>query len=82
MTDPQSLPRQCTGQLAHFEARITALDQPTDRRRWNGDPMASEEAQYALEAAVEAFRYALKVRGFAIVHSRYGVTATEPSDAF
>lgn len=68
-------------QLARFELRVTARDKPTDKRRWNGGPMASNEASVALMAGVDAFRQALAERGFEVAHMGYGVTATEAEDA-
>ena len=65
-----------TAQLAHFEMTLVAIDKPTDRRRWNGDPMASVEASDALLAGVEAFQAELRARGFEIARTRYGVLAT------
>jgi hypothetical protein len=64
-----------TVQLAHFELVVTAHDKPTDRRRWNGEPMASKEASDALHLAVDAFNDALKRAGFDIAHLGYGVAA-------
>lgn len=71
-------PRPSIGddQFAHFELEIMAVDKPTDRRRWNGGPMASEEASEALHRAVDAFRESLIADGFKICHSGYGVHAT------
>lgn len=66
--------------LAQFEVHATALDQPTDRRRWNGDPMASKEAHDALFEGVEAFQAALRARGFTIGNTDFGVIAREPED--
>jgi len=67
-------------QLAEFELVIQAIDHPTDRRRWNGDPMASEDAGRAMHAAVDAARGVLREHGFEITHTGYGVKATEVAD--
>lgn len=64
-------------QLATFEVRLTAVDKPTDRRRWNGGPMASEEADAALEEAVAAFRAVVEARGFEVARVGHGVAAHE-----
>ena len=71
------LPSQPTPHLVHFDVHLTASDLPTDRRRWNGDPMPSREASDALHAGVEAFQAALRVRGFEVARTGYGVHATE-----
>lgn len=62
-------------QLAVFEVQMTVIDHPTDRRRWNGGPMASEDATEALDAAVKAFREAIVDSGFEVVRTGYGVIA-------
>jgi len=62
-------------QLVVFEVKLTATDHPTERRRWNGGPMASEDAVAALNVAVEAFRTAIMEAGFEIVRTGYGVAA-------
>lgn len=64
-------------QIAEFELTVQALDVPTEKRRWNGDPMASNEASTALWRAVDAFNEQLTNAGLTVVHSSYGVTATE-----
>lgn len=64
-------------QRVHFELKVDAIDMPTERRRWNGGPLASDEAQEALLAAVEAFQDTLRRRGFRLTHSGYGVYATD-----
>ncbi len=69
-----------TTRLAHFEIHLDAVDKPTDRRRWNGDPMASEEANAALWAAVDAAKAALAEHGFAVCHSGFGVLGSERLD--
>lgn len=63
--------------FAHFELTFTTVDKPTDRERWNGEPTASNEAREALFAGVDAFKAALRERGFGAGHSTYGVRATE-----
>jgi hypothetical protein len=64
-------------QFAHFELRVVAEDTPTERRRWNGGPMASDRASEALLDAVEAFQEALRRHGFRVANSGYGVRASE-----
>jgi hypothetical protein len=64
-------------QLAHLEVHMTVVDHPTSRRRWNGDPMASEDASEALNAAVNEFQCVVRNLGFDIVRTGYGVTASE-----
>lgn len=64
-------------QIAEFKINIQALDLPTDRRRWNGAPMASEEASEALAAAVDATQDILSEYGFQVVRTSYGVSAFE-----
>jgi hypothetical protein len=64
-------------QYVIFEMHLTAVDKPTDRRRWNGEPMASAETGAALFDAVDAASAALAEHGFELVHTGYGVTANE-----
>lgn len=64
-------------QVAIFEVKVTARDKPTHRRRWNGGPMASDEANDALYAAVEAFKATLREHGFDAARVGYGVSARE-----
>jgi hypothetical protein len=66
--------------VAHFDVRLSAIDKPTNRLRWNGEPMASDEASKALSAGVDAFQEALRRHGFEILRTGYGVTATEHDD--
>lgn len=67
-------------QFAKFEMLLTAFDVETDRRRWNGGPLASDEAHEALMAGVEAFQAAVKERGLRVVRTGYGVHAEEVPD--
>jgi hypothetical protein len=62
-------------QVVHFQIEVTAIDKPTTRRRWNGDPMASAEASTALFDVVEVLRTALIERGFEPSTIGYGTTA-------
>lgn len=62
-------------QLVTFEVQLTAVDYPTDRRRWSGGPLASLEAHEALNDAVDAFSASVCAAGFDLVHTGYGVTA-------
>lgn len=64
-------------QTANFELHLVVLDKPTDRRRWNGDAMASQEAEEALYAAVKAFQQVVRDHGFEIARTGYGATATD-----
>jgi hypothetical protein len=64
-------------QIATFELQMTVLDKPTTRKRWNGEPMQSEEASAALFPAVEAFRAEVERHGFVVAHTGYGVKAGE-----
>jgi hypothetical protein len=61
--------------IATFELRLSAIDKPTERKRWNGGPLASPEANDALRRAVKAFRASAEADGFETVHIGYGVTA-------
>lgn len=62
--------------VAIFEVTLRVQDKPTVNRRWNGDPMASDEAAQALNRAVDAFQASLRKDGFQGEMS-YGVRATE-----
>lgn len=62
-------------QVAVFQVRVVAVDKPTDRKRWNGGPMASKEASAALKKAVDAFRASLAEEGFEAVSTGSGVSA-------
>lgn len=64
-------------QIATFELRVQAIDHPSERRRWNGGPMASEEAAKALTEAVDAFKAVLRNYDLGVIHAGYGVTASE-----
>lgn len=64
-------------QFALFEVRLVALDKPTDRRRWNGGPLASKDADEALSRAVDAFRASIMGDGFTVVRTGYGVSAED-----
>jgi len=66
-----------TQQFALFELEVTALDFPTTRRRWNGQPMASEQASTTLLRAADAFTAVLREAGFEIERTGYGVRAME-----
>jgi hypothetical protein len=68
---------QSTTQLAHFEVEVIVVDHPTERRRWNGGPMPSEDTTAALSEAVDAFKRTLIDHGFDTVRTTYGVHATE-----
>lgn len=70
-----------SAQVANFEVRLTALDKPTSRRRWNSDALASEEASRALAGAVTAFEASLKADGFLVVRVGYGVSAQDIDEA-
>jgi hypothetical protein len=61
----------------HFDLEIDAEDKPTDRRRWNGGPFPSQEADDALQLAVSAFQKALTDAGFEPIRIGYGVRAEE-----
>ena len=63
--------------LATFDLEVTVIDHPSDRRRWNGEPMPSQDADEALHDAIEAVRDVLRERGFEIARSGYGVRAKE-----
>ena len=77
----ESLPTNTDGDtrfnLAVIGVECTIVDVPTDRRRWNGDPMASKEASAAMQRAVDAFQESLRNDGFPVVHTGYGVLAEE-----
>jgi hypothetical protein len=60
------------GQLVSFEVNLIAIDKPTDRKRWNGDPMHSEAASDALNKAVNAFQDVIRAEGFDVVNTGYG----------
>lgn len=64
-------------QLVTFEIRLTVVDKPTTRRRWNGDPMASAEASTALWDSVEELKAFMKDRGFEVVRTAFGATVRE-----
>lgn len=64
-------------QLAIFQIRLAAIDKPTDRRRWNGGPMASDEASEALHEVVDWMQAVLEERGFEVARTTYGVHAEE-----
>ena len=59
--------------LATLELRLTIIDGGEQRKRWNGDPMASREATEALTAAVKAMQETFRSQGV-LVHTGYGVT--------
>lgn len=63
--------------LAIFEVTVTAIDKPHDRRRWNGGPIASTEANRVLDKAVATFRAVIEAEGFVVAHTSYGVAARE-----
>lgn len=60
--------------LATIKLSCTAIDPGTPRKRWNGEPTASRDADAATDAAVEAFKRVLEVHGFQVAHTSYGVT--------
>lgn len=64
-------------QIAVFELELEAVDHETDRRRWNGGPMPSRDADAALTAAVTAFRGVMREHGFDLMRTGYGVRAYE-----
>jgi len=67
-----------TGELIVFELEVWALDRPSMRRRWNGDPMASPPANDALLRAVDAFTASLRHDAFQIARTGFGVRAVKP----
>lgn len=75
-----TLPNLATSSLVEFELVVTAIDKPTERRRWNGDPMHSREASEALWRAVDVLRDHLRVEGFAIAHVGYGARALKEGE--
>jgi hypothetical protein len=64
-------------QIVRFEIMVAAIDRPTNRRRWNGDPMASAEADEALDAGIDALKAALVEHGFEPVRIGYGTLAED-----
>jgi hypothetical protein len=60
--------------LATFELTVVVEDHPTARRRWNGGPMPSIEAD-------AAFVQVLTEEGFQVARTSYGVRAEEASRA-
>lgn len=65
--------------LVKLELYLAAVDHGSPRKRWNGKPMASEDASCAMVIAVEAAQAALRYEGFALARTSYGVTASEIS---
>jgi hypothetical protein len=64
-----------------FELELVAVDKPTERKRWTGDPMHSEEASAALFMAVDAFQAAIRNEGFDIASTSYGARWLDTSQS-